>query len=91
MISDIAAAAIDESFRSRRPMPKRGQIMLRMAANACYSIVSSVSRASSHHQHSSGKVMSGRPKAIETISPYQENYLMVTIAVALLLPIVILV
>ena len=55
MISDIAAAAIDESFRSRRPMPKRGQIKSRMAANAFYSIVSVVTKASSHRQYSSGK------------------------------------
>ncbi|KAL6956962.1 hypothetical protein U1Q18_050887, partial [Sarracenia purpurea var. burkii] len=54
-VSDVAAVAIGESFRSRRPLPKRGQIKSRMAAYAFYSIVSVLSKASLHHQQSSGK------------------------------------
>ncbi|GFZ06701.1 hypothetical protein Acr_18g0008710 [Actinidia rufa] len=52
---DVAAAAIGESIRSRRPLPRRGQIKSRIATNAFYSIVSVVSKASSHRQHSSSK------------------------------------
>ncbi|KAL7191179.1 hypothetical protein ACSBR2_023281 [Camellia fascicularis] len=54
-IGGVAAAAIGETFRSGRPLPKRGQIKSRMAACAFCSIVSVLSRAPSHGQHSSGK------------------------------------
>ncbi|KAI7988301.1 hypothetical protein LOK49_LG13G01116 [Camellia lanceoleosa] len=60
-IGGVAAAAISESFR---PLPKRGQIKSRMAAYAFCSIVSVLSRASSHGQHSSGKSYLGETKHI---------------------------
>ncbi|KAI8569658.1 hypothetical protein RHMOL_Rhmol02G0294200 [Rhododendron molle] len=50
-INGAAASAAGESFRSRRPLPKRGQIKSRMAANAFHSIVTVLSRAHSHHHH----------------------------------------
>ncbi|KAK3227837.1 hypothetical protein Dsin_007699 [Dipteronia sinensis] len=46
-IRDIPAGTVSKSLRSRRPLPKRGQIKSRIAANAFQSIVSVISRASS--------------------------------------------
>ncbi|KAI8569657.1 hypothetical protein RHMOL_Rhmol02G0294100 [Rhododendron molle] len=54
-ISGIVAAAVRESFGSRRPLPKRGQIKSRIAASAFHSIVSAFLRAPSHYQQSSGE------------------------------------
>ena len=55
-ISDVPATMITKSLRDRRPLPKRGQIKSRIAANAFHSIVSVFSRAFSDHQHSSRKI-----------------------------------
>ncbi|KAK4796454.1 hypothetical protein SAY86_028780 [Trapa natans] len=54
-VGDVGAAAMSKSFKGGRPLPKRGQIKSRMAANALHSIVSAISRASSSHHrcHSS--------------------------------------
>lgn len=46
-----AAAAGSRSFKSRKPLPKRGQIKSKIAANAFKSIVSVLSKASSHRQY----------------------------------------
>lgn len=54
-MSNAPGATIAESFRSRGPLPKRGQIKLRIAANAFHSIISVLSRASSDHHQSRGK------------------------------------
>ncbi|KAK3016214.1 hypothetical protein RJ639_006216 [Escallonia herrerae] len=51
-ISDAHEAATGESYSSRRPLPKRGQIKSRIAANAVHSLVSVISRASpQRHQY----------------------------------------
>ena len=54
-VSDVPATIITKSMRGKRPLPKRGQIKSRIAANAFHSIVSVFSRASSDHQHSCRK------------------------------------
>lgn len=54
-ISDVPEADISEGYRSRRPLPKRGQIKSKIAANAVHSIVSALSRASSRHHRSTIK------------------------------------
>lgn len=59
-ISDIPAEKIGaKSFKSRsKPLPKRGQIKSRIAANALHSIVSALSKASSDRKSSSRKCIS---------------------------------
>lgn len=57
-ISDVAAAegVAAESLRSRsKPLPKRGQIKLRIAKNALHSIASVLSKASSDRKDPSRK------------------------------------
>ncbi|KAJ4712025.1 coiled-coil domain-containing protein 94-like [Melia azedarach] len=49
-VRDIPAGAIGKSFRSSRPLPKRGQVKSRIAANAFQSIVSVISKASLNRQ-----------------------------------------
>ncbi|KAK3020221.1 hypothetical protein RJ639_046853 [Escallonia herrerae] len=63
-ISDVHEAATGESYRSRRPLPKRGQIKSRIAANAVHSLVSVISRASPQRHRSSGEAYSRENKAI---------------------------
>ncbi|KAJ6946217.1 hypothetical protein NC651_001085 [Populus alba x Populus x berolinensis] len=54
-VRDVAGAALDKISRGTRPLPKRGQIKSRIAANAFHSIVSVLSKASSHQHHSKRK------------------------------------
>ncbi|KAH7840751.1 hypothetical protein Vadar_021099 [Vaccinium darrowii] len=64
-ISGVGAAGIGESLRSRRPLPKRGQIKSRIAANVCHSIVSAFLRApSSHYQECGAKSYHREIKAV---------------------------
>ncbi|WOG85811.1 hypothetical protein DCAR_0105004 [Daucus carota subsp. sativus] len=58
MESRMRKAASAKSTRSSRgPLPKRGQIKSIIASNALHSIVSVLSRASSDHHHSTGKLI----------------------------------
>ncbi|KAL5814218.1 hypothetical protein ACOSQ3_025008 [Xanthoceras sorbifolium] len=51
-VRDIPSETVSKSlFRSRKPIPRRGQIKSRIAANAFHSIVSAISRASSNRKH----------------------------------------
>lgn len=51
-VRDIpAGAVVSRSFKSRKPLPKRGQIKSRIAANAFKSIVSVLSKASSKRRY----------------------------------------
>ncbi|KAK1367539.1 hypothetical protein POM88_033631 [Heracleum sosnowskyi] len=54
-IFNVPEAATAESFRCRRPLPKRGQVKSRMAMIVLHSIVSMLSRTSGNHYHSSVK------------------------------------
>ncbi|OWM72074.1 hypothetical protein CDL15_Pgr017957 [Punica granatum] len=55
-VGDVRAAAMEKNFKGGRPLPKRGQIKSRIAANAFHSIVSAISRASSSpHRHPSSR------------------------------------
>ncbi|KAK4748636.1 hypothetical protein SAY87_015222 [Trapa incisa] len=58
-VGDAArTGAMAKSFKTGRPLPKRGQIKSRIAANAFHSIVSAISRASSsssRHRHPSSR------------------------------------
>ncbi|PPD80883.1 hypothetical protein GOBAR_DD22179 [Gossypium barbadense] len=57
-VRDAQASAVDRSPRGTRPIPRRGQIKSRMAANAFNSIVSVLSRAAAagpNHRHSHRK------------------------------------
>ncbi|WOG85813.1 hypothetical protein DCAR_0105006 [Daucus carota subsp. sativus] len=54
-IFNVPEAATADSFRSRRPLPKRGQVKSRIAAVVLHSIVSMLSRTSYDHHQSSGK------------------------------------
>uniref|UniRef100_K4CPE1 Uncharacterized protein n=1 Tax=Solanum lycopersicum TaxID=4081 RepID=K4CPE1_SOLLC len=47
-IARVSKTAI-EGFRGTKPLPRRGQIKSRIAANAFHSIISVLSKASSHH------------------------------------------
>ncbi|WOG85812.1 hypothetical protein DCAR_0105005 [Daucus carota subsp. sativus] len=51
------AASAKSSASSRGPLPRRGQIKSIIAASALHSICSVLSRASSDHYHSTGKVV----------------------------------
>ncbi|PPD80884.1 hypothetical protein GOBAR_DD22180 [Gossypium barbadense] len=53
-VRDVQASAVDRSRRGTRPIPKRGQIKSRMAANAFNSIVFVLSKAagSPNRRHS---------------------------------------
>ncbi|PKI46202.1 hypothetical protein CRG98_033407 [Punica granatum] len=60
-VGDVRAAAMEKNFKGGRPLPKRGQIKSRIAANAFHSIVSAISRASSSpHRHPSSREKSSR-------------------------------
>ncbi|KAF8379569.1 hypothetical protein HHK36_029009 [Tetracentron sinense] len=63
--SAVPAAAI--RFRDRRALPKRGQIKSRIAASAFHSIVSVLSRATSHRSHSNGDSYLRDTKSIRNV------------------------
>ncbi|XVE64795.1 hypothetical protein DITRI_Ditri07aG0130500 [Diplodiscus trichospermus] len=52
---EVQASAVGRSPRGTRPIPKRGQIKSRIAANAFHSIVSVLSKASPNRHHSPRK------------------------------------
>ncbi|KAG8659133.1 hypothetical protein MANES_02G018450v8 [Manihot esculenta] len=54
-VSDTPAAPFRKNVRGTRPLPRRGQIKSKIAANAFHSIVSVLSRASAHRHHSHRK------------------------------------
>lgn len=49
-MNNVSAIAPAESFRTRRSLPKRGQIKLRIATNALHTIAYALSKTSNHHQ-----------------------------------------
>lgn len=51
-MNNVSAVAPAERFRSRRSLPKRGQIKLRIATNALHLIANALSRTSNHHRFS---------------------------------------
>lgn len=57
-VGKVYGTASAKSFRNdREPIPLRGQIKSRIAANALHSIVSVLLKASSDHHHSTGKLL----------------------------------
>ncbi|KAK8504949.1 hypothetical protein V6N11_035519 [Hibiscus sabdariffa] len=53
---DVRVSAVGRSSRGARPIPKRGQIKSRIAANAFNSIVSVLSKASPNRGHSRRRI-----------------------------------